>query len=158
MEAGGSGHRAFCGGSNKSPASPTPEQAVPDFLQRLLTLSSKQPVEVPRGQDLPAPYSPTQPLRPDPNPSKVELDLKKINVFRDQHISPGVAACQLLTFRLHRLLVLRIVLESVTSCITNSLWATWSSGHQLPITPFSFLRGHFIWVLSNQLHQSNKSG
>ena len=50
MEAGGSGHRAFCGRSNKSPASPTPEQAVPDFLQRLLTSSSKQPVEVPRGR------------------------------------------------------------------------------------------------------------
>ena len=114
MEAGGSGHRAFCGGSNKSPASPTPEQAVPDFLQRLLTLSSKQPVEVPRGQDLPAPYSPTQPLRPDPNPSKVKLDLKKINVFRDQHISPG--------FRLHRLHLLLIVSESIaSSCITNSL-------------------------------------
>ena len=127
MEAGGSGHRAFCGGSNKSPASPTPEQAVPDFLQRLLTLSSKQPVEVPRGQDLPAPYSPTQPLRPDPNPSKVELDLKKINVFRDQHISPGVAACQLLTLRLYRLHLLLIVSESVTSYITNSFWATWSS-------------------------------
>ena len=122
MEAGGSGHRAFCGGSNKSPASPTPEQAVPDFLQRLLTLSSKQPVEVPRGQDLPAPYSPTQPLRPDPSPSKVKLDLKKTNVFRDQHISPGVAACQLPTLRLHRLHLLLIVSESIaTSCITNSL-------------------------------------
>ena len=121
MEAGGSGHRAFCGGSNKSPASPTPEQAVPDFLQRLLTLSSKQPVEVPRG-DLPAPYSPTQPLRPDPNSSKVKLDLKKTNVFRDQHISPGVAACQLLTLRLYRLHLLQIVSEGIaSSCITNSL-------------------------------------
>ena len=49
------------------------------------------------------------------------LDLKKTNVFRDQHISPGVAVCQLLTFRRHRLLVLQIVSESVTSCITNSL-------------------------------------
>ena len=98
MEAGGSGHRAFCGRSNKSPASPTPEQAVPDFMQQLLTSSSKQPVEVPRGQDLPAPYSPTQPLRPDPNPFKVKLDLKKktistTNIFLQVSDSTDSPSC-----------------------------------------------------------------